>query len=406
MKPEIDSDEKLRAWIKQPVSAVFQGQDLIADSATIAKLPLKGCVFLGCDMDGPLIVAAANAKCLILPSRPEMAFKPFRPSLYKPVELYDKFDPSNARPSYLLCRDYLIYDSAYKEVKTPSGKSRRVPRETEIEETLMRRIHDWSIEESLNDLLDDVDRHKCVAIMGGHDAPRSSPVYAQTAMLALKLTQKGFVIVTGGGPGLMEAANLGGYAAGFDDPDQIVATALQVFVDNKKDADKFNSDRWLEVGYTTWKAMGKPKDAMKSRNIGVPTWFYGHEPPNLFATDIAKYFENSVREEGLLAIARGGIIYADGNGGTVQEIFQDANQNYYRTYNDTKSAMVLFSTAYWNPPAVNYNNPAKERQKPAYLLLHKLATEKAFDDYLFMSDLTDDVVDFIVNHPPKVEPPA
>ena len=50
----------------------------------------------------------------------------------------------------------------------------------------------------------------------------------------------------------------------------------------------------------------------------------------MFATDIAKYFENSLREEGLLALALAGVVFARGNAGTVQEIFQDACQNYYR----------------------------------------------------------------------------
>ena len=39
------------------------------------------------------------------------------------------------------------------------------------------------------------------------------------------------------------------------------------------------------------------------QSLGVPTWFYGHEPTNLFATHVAKYFANSIREDGLLAIA-------------------------------------------------------------------------------------------------------
>ena len=32
-------------------------------------------------------------------------------------------------------------------------------------------------------------------------------------------------------------------------------------------------------------------------SLGVPTWFYGHEPPNLFATRIAKFFTNALRED-------------------------------------------------------------------------------------------------------------
>jgi predicted Rossmann-fold nucleotide-binding protein len=247
----------------------------------------------------------------------------------------------------------------------------------------------------LYELLEKKQRKQCVAIMGGHDRGRDEKIYAQTARLALALTKSGYFIVTGGGPGLMEAANLGAYAAGFANAVATLDTAIAQLAS----APLYNDSKWLQVGYKTWKAMGAPADSEKSRSLGIPTWFYGHEPPNVFATDIAKYFENSVREEGLLAIAQGGVIYAEGNGGTVQEIFQDANQNYYRTYGKAKSPMILFNTDYWNPAAMNFNNSADKR-KQAYLLLHKLATEKKFDDYLFVSDDPSAVVKFIQDHPP------
>ena len=61
----------------------------------------------------------------------------------------------------------------------------------------------------------------------------------------------------------------------------------------------------------------------------IPTWFYGHEPPNVFAGGIAKFFQNSVREATLLRRCDGGIVFLPGAAGTVQEIFQDACENYY-----------------------------------------------------------------------------
>jgi hypothetical protein len=52
------------------------------------------------------------------------------------------------------------------------------------------------------------------------------------------------------------------------------------------------------------------------------------EPPSPFPTDIGKYFQNSVREDGLLAVAKHGIIFAQGKAGTLQEdLFEDAAQN-------------------------------------------------------------------------------
>jgi hypothetical protein len=70
-------------------------------------------------------------------------------------------------------------------------------------------------------------------------------------------------------------------------------------------------------------------DALPERPVGIPTWFYGHEPPNPACELHAKYFANSVREEGLLTVATGGIIYTPGSAGTVQEVFQDYCQNHY-----------------------------------------------------------------------------
>ena len=42
-----------------------------------------------------------------------------------------------------------------------------------------------------------------------------------------------------------------------------------------------------------------------TRPLGIPTWHYGHEPTNVFATAIAKYFRNALREAILLAGLRG-----------------------------------------------------------------------------------------------------
>lgn len=42
-------------------------------------------------------------------------------------------------------------------------------------------------------------------------------------------------------------------------------------------------------------------------SLAIPTWHYGHEPPTPFATHIGKYFQNSIREDGLLAVAKHGM---------------------------------------------------------------------------------------------------
>jgi hypothetical protein len=121
-----------------------------------------------------------------------------------------------------------------------------------------------------------------------------------------------------------------------------------------------------------------------STSLGIPTWFYGHEPPNVFATHIAKYFENSLREEGLLAIATHGILFANGNAGTVQEIFQDACQNYYSSYGH-QSPMVLLGSNFWDLTPDSSGN-FRAKSKPAWQLLRHLARVGGFEHLVTLTD--------------------
>ena len=72
--------------------------------------------------------------------------------------------------------------------------------------------------------------------------------------------------------------------------------------------------------------LGEPAEVT---SVGVPTWFYGHEPPNVFAGAIAKFFSNALREDGLLARCTDGVVYLPGAAGTVQEVFQAVTGHYY-----------------------------------------------------------------------------
>lgn len=53
-----------------------------------------------------------------------------------------------------------------------------------------------------------------VSIFGSARAPRRSRYYKETVEIASMLSQAGFSIITGGGPGIMEAANKGAHEAG------------------------------------------------------------------------------------------------------------------------------------------------------------------------------------------------
>ena len=235
-----------------------------------------------------------------------------------------------------------------------------------------------------------------VAIMGGHDRLRSDPVFSEIAHLARELARNRYLVVSGGGPGLMEAANLGAYFAAWEDGGELDAAIAQL-----QAADRYDHPHWLKVAWEVRRDFPSP-DREKSRSLGIPTWFYGHEPPNVFSTHIAKYFENSLREEGLLAIATHGVIFAEGNAGTTQEIFQDACQNYYATYG-FRSPMVLYGANYWEQmPEEGGAYP--DRAKPAWQLLRVLARQKGFEELLTLTSDPNVALDAIRRfRPPDLE---
>ena len=111
----------------------------------------------------------------------------------------------------------------------------------------------------------------------------------------------------------------------------------------------------------------------------MPTWFYGHEPPNAFADRIAKFVQNSVREATLLARCNGGIVFLPGAAGTVQEIFQDACENYYAEPSMI-APMVLVGERHWTVDL------------PAWPLLQALAGERTMSSRIALVDTPDAAV--------------
>lgn len=192
--------------------------------------------------------------------------------------------------------------------------------------------------------------------MGGHAEPRGSVTYRAVANMANHLAEH-FVVASGGGPGAMEATHLGALITDQDELADAVtslATACAEFPHGLKNLVKGGSfDPALVSQLHQWQApafrvLASVADLARRPSLSIPTWFYGHEPPTPFATHIAKYFHNAIREDGLLAVAHAGIVFAPGKAGTLQEIFQDAAQNYYESFGFASPMAFLDVDGYWS----------------------------------------------------------
>jgi predicted Rossmann-fold nucleotide-binding protein len=115
-------------------------------------------------------------------------------------------------------------------------------------------------------------------------------------------------------------------------------------------------------------------------SLGIPTWLYGHEPSTPFATHIAKFFENSLREDNILTLAFGGTIYAPGSAGTLQEIFQEAVQNHYLSFGFA-SPMIFLGKQFWT------------KEIPVYPLVEQLMETGKYKNLLLT--LTDDISEIV-----------
>jgi hypothetical protein len=127
-------------------------------------------------------------------------------------------------------------------------------------------------------------------------------------------------------------------------------------------------------------------------SLAIPTWFWGDEPCNRFGLHVAKYFSNAIREETLLATATGGIVFTPGSAGTTQEIFQAAAQNHY-------TAFGYFS------PMVFLGKKRYLEETKIYDLIKGLAKGKAYGNLLLISDDPEELVRFLVAHPPAKPKP-
>lgn len=308
------------------------------------KLDFTGAEFWGCEL--PPYTNAEEVRRrgagTVAEQPTDLPFKPFRAFMYQQDELAE------------------IDAATYQHYLQDNG----------MRALMNRSFHDHFIQDALFDY---IEGKTIVTIMGGHGMKRASQEYRLTAELGWKLAAKGYIVSTGGGPGAMEAANLGAYMSlhSFD----ALQDAVNIIQTCNADHGYANEYENTQAADAVLDKYGQPSHA---GSLGVPTWKYGHEPSNKFATWQAKMFQNSVREDGLIAISNGGIVYTPGSAGTRQEVFQAACLNHYAD-KGYEVPMVFYDTAFWKESCV-------------YDTLAHNSKGRPFADWLLLTDEIDAIV--------------
>jgi predicted Rossmann-fold nucleotide-binding protein len=344
-----------------PAGMRLQDLDLTAvEGQLLQRTDLDGLVVLGGRLSPALRAHLTLHGAVVFPAVPDAPVAVYRAGLYTAHELYAGLEAGYAGTpdarAYAWARDARLANDAYA--------------------TLLRAVHDDSVTDALDEWLAGA---SVVGVLGGHAAERGSPDYAAAARLGRGLAAAGLVVATGGGPGTMEAANLGALAPSDDALDEALA-GLRAVVSFRPDV-----SAWARLGLAVRAGFPQPP---RPRSLGIPTWFYGHEPPNVFADGIAKYFSNALREDGLLARSAAGVVVVPGAAGTVQEIFQFATRLYYGG-SPPPPPLVLLGRDHWT------------RTLPVLPLLQALAAGRPMAGAVHVVDTVEEAVTAIVAAGPR-----
>ena len=244
----------------------------------------------------------------------------------------------------------------------------------DVDEAIAQVVHDQGVEQAMRAYVaaSVAQGRHVVGVMGGASTPRNAPAYRLAAATAKAVSEAGFLVATGGGLGIMEAGNLGAYFAGRP-PEELHAA-----IDELKRSPIYLGH---EAQYFDIARLITARQPAGAPSLAVATWRYDDEPISQFATHIAKLFQNSVREDGLLSIADAGVAFFEGGFGTLREIFQDLAQN-SSTEPARQMGMVFVDTAAYGGPG-----------SPFHLARARAARAAApFDHLVSLADSADAVV--------------
>jgi predicted Rossmann-fold nucleotide-binding protein len=342
-----------------------QGVPLDAPPVDLTDVDVTDALFVGCRFSGTdVLVDLVRRGAYVVPEFVELPFptQPF--GLYTPDDLAEGFAAGGFEAMYdtRVYRHFLARGGARPDVRTAIGQ----------------RLHDAGIDDALADTLDDW-REKggtaagpVVGVMGGHAVRRGEPTFRMAAELGHQLASAGCLVVTGGGPGVMEAVNLGAHLSAHPDSELTSAVDLLAGAPDFTDHDRYTAAA-IEV---------RKRFPGDGGGLAVPTWLYGHEPANLFAAGIAKYFSNAIREDQILQLSRGGVVFAPGRAGTVQEVFQAVTKVFYGV-DGAAGPLVFLGKRFWT------------EELPVDALLRPLLTGSPRGDLDGVVHLTDDVAEAV-----------
>lgn len=372
---EIESYPELAVHLAAGTIAGLTVQGLRLDGSDGAPVPdltridVTDTLFAACRFASPEVAVALTRRgAHVVPEFTEVPFATHPSRLYTADDLAAGYDDGGFEA---------MHDSrVYRHFVARGGA------QPDTREALAQRLHDHAVDDGLADTVDEwtaAGGGPVVGVMGGHAEPRGSAGYVQAAALGQRLARAGCLVVTGGGPGVMEAANLGALLADATDADLAVAIDMLAAAPDFHDHEPYTRAA-LEVR-AKLATPADPRDPLswaRRGGLSVPTWLYGHEPANLFAARIAKYFSNAIREDTILRLARGGVVFAPGKAGTVQEVFQAATKAYYAS-DGASGPLVFLGREYWT------------RTLPVESLLRPLLAASSEPDLDQLIHVTDDI---------------
>jgi len=322
--------------------------DLRERGERLRSCRVAGAIFLGCLFADGDEADVEDRGAVVFPTIPDVPLDPYRGTLYTATELYGDAGYATS----LDARGYAWAESGLG----PDG-------------LLAATLHDHAVDEALASW---VAGRSMVGVMGGHGIERGSPGFVDAVRLGRLLGER-HTVATGGGPGAMEAANLGARLtrSSNEEVGKVLSTVSRV------PGYRGRVGAWASAGLDALATLTRTTDT-----LGIPTWHYGHEPPNVFASAIAKYVRNAVREAVLVEVCDAGIAFLPGAAGTVQEVFQDACENYYA---DPASVapMVLVGRTHWT------------EELPVGPLLHRLADDRAMAGHVHLVDTVEEAAGVI-----------